>query len=223
MDEEQQDRVLMVELGMPSDATPVRFTSPPLDVEKKGQSYRFELFGRYVESAAEETASGLIVRFNSRHKSKNGLLLQIWRQTVTCRGFSTYGELRWHPETGEQIAIRGLVQAASKREIDLIWEGVKLFPLVREKLMWRSSKGNAFITQGRPVGSVVLTQTSFFQLAVEAYKKLHDLKVQDVSKHPTQQEVAQELLISRQTVIRYLKNYDILWSDIRKKATGLKL
>lgn len=220
MGEEQQDHALKVELGFPNDATPVRLMAS-WRIGKKKKTFHFELFGRYIDTAAEKNPVGIIVQPHGKHQSKDGLVFQVWRQTVTCDGSSVYGELHWQPDTGERNAIRGLTNTTSKQELDLIWEGLKLFSLVREKLIWISSAGSTFKPLGRPIGSVTLTQNSFSYLAVEAYKKLHDLKLRDSSKFPTQQEVAQELLISRATLIRYLKSYAITWNDVRKKAIGV--
>jgi hypothetical protein len=90
---------------------------------------------------------------------------------------------------------------------------MQLFPLVRDKLVWQKSEEQTFVPRGRPRGAV-LTQRSFVQFAVEAYKK----RFNDGYKQPSQEAVAVELQISRMTLIRNLKRYGITWGDIRKKA-----
>ena len=218
MEEKHLDTKLIAELDMPSDSSTVRLKAPSWGVGKKGRIYHFELFGIYLGAPTTESSSGPIVEFRGKHKSEECKAFQVWQQSVICEGSRVRGEMRWHPSRGEQIAMYGLEHAKGKSEVEDIWEGIKLFPLVRQQLPWISSEGFKHVPAGRPRGSVALTRNSFIQMAVDAYKKIYENNYFGAGKHPTQTDVAQELLIARATLNRYIRSYGVTWKDIRKRA-----
>jgi uncharacterized protein YqfB (UPF0267 family) len=71
--------------------------------------------------------------------------------------------------------------------------------------------------RGRPSGSTIFNRQSFLEHAIEAYRKTMNRR----EKHPSQYDVAEELLIARATLNRYLNTFGVSWSDIKQLATRL--
>jgi hypothetical protein len=198
---------LKKELGMPDDAQtntiPIPFSGARRGDEWKG--YYYESFGIFYDFIPEkEPPTGvLIYEVDDVDNPTQGNIIQVWWQKVTHDATAVYGEVRWHPERGERIAIKGVEQAKSKQEIELIWKGLKMLPKVREEMR-----------RGRPVGSVIFDRDSFLQHSIEVYRNL----LHKDAEHPSQDDVALGLGIVRASLARYLNRYGITWEQIREEA-----
>jgi hypothetical protein len=169
------------------------------------QGYLFESFGIVFKPIPVEKPSGVLIHFgDSDNPTDEDWLVQVWQQKVTHTATTIYGEVRWHPEHGEQVSIKGIEQAKGKQDIDLIWNGLNLLPKVREEMR-----------RGRPTGSVFLHRRQFLDDAIKAYREF--LSTHD--ERPTQYDIAAALQIVRSTFSRYLKTYGISWDEIREGAT----
>jgi hypothetical protein len=193
---------LKAELGMPKDAIWRRLFAKGGVFGEQWRDYDVVFFGILVNDSERLNASCPIWRISTRSGKVNETI-QLWYQKVTHRESPVSCEIRWHPEKGEAITFTGLENVKREREITLGWRG--------KALLRKAAK------LGRSADSSNLTKAEFEERAPRAYRKWVDR----FGGEPTDVQLAEELGVSRATLYRYLKNYDIKINQIRAKATDI--
>ncbi|HVF49686.1 MAG TPA: hypothetical protein VNA19_06345 [Pyrinomonadaceae bacterium] len=199
----EEERNLRKALDIPADAITKTVPISGACINEQLRAYEFEMFGIVISPIPAEELLGYLILPTSEDNIQMDWLMQVWRQKVKHDATNFYGEVRWHPKSGERIAIKGLEHAGSKADIELIWTGLRLLNQVREK-----------IRRGRPIGSRMLTPKRFVNASIKAYRE----SLSNHNKYPTQHDIFTSLYIPRATFYRYMKGYGITWKWIREKA-----
>jgi hypothetical protein len=190
---------LKVELGMPQESVWRRLFTGGAIFGDRWRKYKLVFLGMLVEHSAYSNIPGLYWRITDR--SGNPIeTIQLWFQRVCHPESPVCCELRWHPERGETVTFTDIENAKRERDITLAWRGKALLQKVER--------------MGRSANSFNLTQDEFMERAPKAFGNW----LNTFGEEPTDVQLAEELGISRATLYRYLKSYDLTIHQIRAKG-----
>lgn len=145
--EAQEREALMAELGMPPEARQLwkRIRLRGAVFGPRYQGYALDLFGLSVPSPSTWPPPWPYWRLA-------GIVVQLWQQLVRFEGCPLWGEVRWHPERGEQVTIHGLEERHSPDDLKRVHLGLRL---LREA-----------VRGGRPKGTGTFESREAFQAVV---------------------------------------------------------
>jgi hypothetical protein len=122
--------------------------------------------------------------------------LVAYERCIAYRGTPVYLEMRWHPETGETIQLKGIEADSRHESVRRVHRGLKLVKALHA-------------AGGRPPD--IEGKATFWHLYLDAYQKVLEEKRRYSNKKPKKTEVAAEMLMSTKTLKRYRDSYDLPW------------
>lgn len=192
-------RKLAVELGMPRDAETRRLVFDGAVYGKAWQEYSVEQFGILVPELPHPCPWPYARQVSG---DRPELIVQVWLRRIRLNGSPAYIEARWHPERGETIALVGLESVGSMRCATQTLGGLKLLKRVDKR--------------GRKPGRN-WTDAEFRDRLRHAYDELAAIYGDD----PSQQEIADNMGMSRASFGRYLESCGICWHDFKANSRHL--
>jgi hypothetical protein len=182
----ERDDPVIHELGIPLNTLYYRAI---LDPPTGWEGYRLEVIGTKKEDPDPPDAVHWIDMFGLNQT----LIIIAWcRRVYWKKAPSVYLEVRWHPETGETIALKGLEWNTTQESLKRLHQGLKLLKAIKA-------------TGGRPLGNRKIPPEEFRQQYHDKYQQLLDV----YESKPRRREVAEALGLDETTFRTYLK-YDNL-------------
>jgi hypothetical protein len=183
---------LRAALGLPGDALVCKILIDSFDGWQdygypNWQDYIYEMVGIPARPTSPPRAPRITWRVATSHESVPVIAL---RRRVYCKGTPLYVEARWHPATGETLALMGLERDARQESVKRAHRGIKLLKAIE-------SGG------GRPFDTRYYSRDEFHA----AYPGARTEAERRRGSRPRDEDLARALGISLSTMKRYLKNY----------------
>jgi hypothetical protein len=210
MDGQQEKSALTSEVGMPPDASTYTLSLTDKELGRQWKGYRVTLTGLLVSHLPDENPEWPSYKLQDSNESNSGKTLQVWQQVVVYKNSPAFGEVRWHPQEGLSVAIRGVENIKEETDFPRTWQGL----LLLSKAPWQGTA--SFLTlkrKRRPEGSGKLRELTPKQLR-EKYNALRGEYTRMKYGPPTLEDVASNLSVGRTTLYRYLKRHGIQWPPI---------
>ena len=147
----------IIDLGMPIEAVEkwARFRPPAKSNGPKWLDYWLEFFGMFVDHLPDPAPWPYWRLYKTGDEHKEGMIVQVWRTRVFYRYSPLYGQIIWHPETGEKTTIEGLERPHKEGDVMFIQRGI------------------AFAKHSTRVGRIPNNEEDFIREAQQALEKIH--------------------------------------------------
>ncbi|HEX7999936.1 MAG TPA: hypothetical protein VF528_16225 [Pyrinomonadaceae bacterium] len=208
--DKQKSQAFLKELGIPANARvrTLNLTKDNLGNQWKG--YSVLLIGVLVKQIPQTTLPFPLYHLHEPDETESKIL-QLWLQKITYADSPVYGEVRWHPKNGLNIAIRGLEKEADEQDVRRALEGLRLLSTAAWQATEILPKGKR--KKGRTKGSELLGKLSVDKFKRE-YRDLRDTYDSHKLHLPTQIDMAEFLNVSRTTLYRFMKHHGLKWPPI---------
>ena len=170
----ESEAALVAELGMPPGIPWLRIGFEGAVYGPKMNAYGLEFFGIPHRISPTPPAGPFVYVQRPTEAGAVACNLQAWQTKVVYAGQRVYGEVRWHPEHGEAISIKGLEHTTEKIAVEHARRGLVLL------------LGSGAL-RGRRPGTGTFASENEFRSAVAV--AVAGLKKQ--GRQPTEQNVAQ--------------------------------